>query len=98
MEVLHSRCCGIDIREVWASPMWRWRVREFIGAPVWNLLEGQFDLLLANATHMRNVPGRKTDIKDCEWIAQLLKHGLLKPKFCAQYGVTRLAGTQPGSH
>jgi hypothetical protein len=40
--------------------------------PVWNLLEGQFDLLLANATHMRNVPGRKTDIKDSEWIAQLL--------------------------
>jgi transposase len=49
--------------------------------PVWNLLEGQFDLLLANATHMRNVPGRKPDIKDSEWIAQLLQHGLLKPSF-----------------
>jgi hypothetical protein len=49
--------------------------------PVWNVLEGQFDLLLANATHMRNVPGRKTDIRDSEWIAQLLQHGLLKPSF-----------------
>jgi transposase len=49
--------------------------------PVWNLLEGQFDLLLANATHIKNVPGRKTDVKDSEWIAQLLQHGLLQPSF-----------------
>lgn len=49
--------------------------------PVWNLLEGQFELLLANATHIKNVPGRKTDVKDSEWIAQLLQHGLLKPSF-----------------
>ncbi|MGA7316866.1 MAG: IS110 family transposase [Silvibacterium sp.] len=49
--------------------------------PVWNLLEGQFDLLLANATHIKNVPGRKTDVKDSEWIAQLLQHGLLRPSF-----------------
>jgi len=49
--------------------------------PVWNLLEGQFELLLANATHVKNVPGRKTDVKDSEWIAQLLQHGLLKPSF-----------------
>ena len=42
--------------------------------PVWNLLEGQFELLLllANATHVKNVPGRKTDVKDSEWIAQLI--------------------------
>jgi transposase len=44
-------------------------------------LEGQFELLLANATHVKNVPGRKTDVKDSEWIAQLLQHGLLKPSF-----------------
>ena len=49
--------------------------------PLWNLLEGQFELLLANATHVKNVPGRKTDVKDSEWIAQLLQHGLLKPSF-----------------
>jgi transposase len=49
--------------------------------PIWNLLEGQFELLLANATHVNNVPGRKTDIKDSEWIAQLMQHGLLKPSF-----------------
>jgi transposase len=49
--------------------------------PVWNLLEGQFELLLANATHVKNVPGRKTDVKDSEWIAQLMQHGLLKPSF-----------------
>jgi transposase len=44
-------------------------------------LEGQFELLLANATHVKNVPGRKTDVKDSEWIAQLMQHGLLKPSF-----------------
>ena len=49
--------------------------------PVWNLLEGQFELLLANATHVKNVPGRKTDVKDSEWIAQLMQHRLLKPSF-----------------
>ena len=37
--------------------------------PVWNLLEGQFTLLLVNAQHMKQVPGRKTDVRDCEWIA-----------------------------
>jgi len=49
--------------------------------PVWNLLEHQFTLLLANARHMKAVPGRKTDVKDCEWIADLLRHGLLQPSF-----------------
>jgi transposase len=49
--------------------------------PIWNLFEGQFELLLANATHVKNVPGRKTDVKDSEWIAQLMQHGLLKPSF-----------------
>lgn len=49
--------------------------------PVWNILEGAFDVLLVNAHHMKQVPGRKTDIKDCEWIAELLQHGLLKRSF-----------------
>jgi transposase len=47
--------------------------------PVWNLLEGRFDLMLVNARHIKQVPGRKTDVKDAEWIAQLLQHGLLSP-------------------
>jgi len=49
--------------------------------PVWNVLEGHFPLLLANPYHMRNIPGQKTDQKDCEWISDLLAHGLLKPSF-----------------
>jgi transposase len=49
--------------------------------PVWNLLEARFELLLVNAQHIKAVPGRKTDIKDAEWIADLLRHGLLKPSF-----------------
>ncbi len=49
--------------------------------PVWNILESGFELLLANARDMKNVPGRKTDVKDCQWIAQLLQHGLLKASF-----------------
>jgi Transposase. len=47
--------------------------------PVWNILEGQFTVVLANAQHIKNVPGRKTDQKDAEWIAQLLQYGLLRP-------------------
>lgn len=49
--------------------------------PVWNVLEGSFELLLANAQHIKAVPGRKTDVRDCEWIADLLRHGLLRPSF-----------------
>jgi len=119
MEVLHARCCGIDIhkksitvcvliRESGRKEQKHLRefgtmTSEILGCtdwlrelgvthvamestgvywrPVWNLLEGQFDLLLANATHIKKVPGRKTDVKDSEWIAQLLQHGLLQPSF-----------------
>jgi transposase len=49
--------------------------------PIWNLLEGQFELLLVNAQHVKQVPGRKTDVKDCEWLADLLRHGLLRASF-----------------
>jgi transposase len=49
--------------------------------PVFNLLEGSFKVLLVNAAHIKAVPGRKTDVKDCEWIADLLAHGLLKGSF-----------------
>jgi transposase len=49
--------------------------------PVYNLLEDRFQLLLANARHIKAVPGRKTDVRDCEWLADLLRHGLLQPSF-----------------
>jgi len=49
--------------------------------PVWNLLEGRVELMLVNAREVKQVPGRKTDVKDCQWIAQLLSCGLLKPSF-----------------
>lgn len=49
--------------------------------PVFNLLEDSFEVLLVNARHMKTVPGRKTDVKDCEWLAELLEHGLLRPSF-----------------
>ena len=46
--------------------------------PIFNILEATFELLLVNARHIKQVPGRKTDVKDCQWIAQLLQHGLLR--------------------
>lgn len=49
--------------------------------PVFNILEGEFEVVLSNAKHIKFVPGRKTDVKDAEWIADLLQHGLLKASF-----------------
>jgi transposase len=49
--------------------------------PVWHLLEEHFELVLANAQHIRNVPGRKSDVNDAAWIADLLAHGLIRASF-----------------
>ena len=49
--------------------------------PIWNLLEDRFALVLANAGHIKAVPGRKTDVKDAEWIAELLRHGLIRGSY-----------------
>jgi transposase len=119
MEVLHERCCGIDVhkRSLTACVLTpgaggrpRKEVRTFAtmtadlealagwlaergvthvalestGAfwkPVWNVLEGRCSLLLANAQHVKRVPGRKTDVGDAEWLADLLRHGLLRGSF-----------------
>lgn len=118
MEVVHKRCCGLDVhkRVVVACIMIREEgkvtkeIRSFgtmtsdlltlhdwlkaygithvamestgvYWKPVYNLLEDDFKILLVNAAHVKNVPGRKTDVKDCEWIADLLSHGLLKGSF-----------------
>lgn len=119
MQVVYSRCCGLDIhkdqvtacvlilgddgrrevrtrefrtywKELQRLKLWLYANKvmhvamESTGVywkPVWHVLEGHFPLLLANPYHMHNIPGRKTDQKDSEWIADLLAHGLLKASF-----------------
>ena len=49
--------------------------------PVWHILEGHFVLILANAAHVKNVPGRKSDVNDATWLADLLAHGLIRSSF-----------------
>jgi transposase len=49
--------------------------------PIWNLLEASFELVLCNAREVKQVPGRKTDVKDCQWLSQLMQYGLLKASF-----------------
>lgn len=49
--------------------------------PIWNVLEEELALMLVNAQHMKGAPGRKTDMKDAEWIAELVQHGLLSKSF-----------------
>ena len=58
--------------------------------PVFNILEHNFEVLLVNAQHIKVVPGRKTDIKDLEWIAELLRHGLLRASFVPPLGQREL--------
>jgi hypothetical protein len=49
--------------------------------PVFNILEGHLSVLLVNARHINAVPGRKTDVHDCEWLVDLLRHGLVRASF-----------------
>ena len=58
--------------------------------PVWYLLEDHFELVLANAQHVRNVPGRKTDVNDAMWIADLLAHGLIRSSFVPPVRIQQL--------
>ena len=58
--------------------------------PVYNILENNFELLLINAQHIKAVPGRKTDVNDAEWIAELLRHGLLRASFVPPLGQREL--------
>ncbi len=120
MQVLYSRCCGLDVHKASVTACCRWKsgtgeaeieIRRFgtytenlralskwlkgheveqvamestgsYWRPVWNQLESDgIPLLLANAHHIKNVPGRKTDVKDPEWISDLLMHGLIRPSF-----------------
>jgi transposase len=58
--------------------------------PVWHILEGHFELVLANAAHVKNVPGRKTDVNDATWLADLLAHGLIRASFVPPAAVQEL--------
>jgi len=58
--------------------------------PVWHVLEGRFELVLANAMQVRNMPGRKSDVNDATWIAELLAHGLIRPSFVPPAPVQQL--------
>ena len=119
MELMHRRCCGLDVHKETVVACLRLvcdgqvttevrtfqtttadllRLSEWLAAngcthvameatgvywkPVWHILDdGEFTLLLANAAHVKNVPGRKTDVNDATWLAELLAHGLLRASF-----------------
>jgi len=68
---LREAGCTIVAMEA-TGPYWK---------PVWHVLESDFELVLANAAHIHNVPGRKNDVNDARWIAQLLAHGLIRSSF-----------------
>lgn len=58
--------------------------------PIFNVFEGDFEVILVNAQHVKNVPGRKTDVKDSEWLCKLLKCGLLSKSFIPPKAIVRL--------
>lgn len=58
--------------------------------PVLNILEGALEVWLANATEVKNLPGRKTDVKDCEWLGDLMRHGLIRRSFVPEQGTYEL--------
>jgi transposase len=66
--------------------------------PVFNILEGTCEVILVNAQHVKAVPGRKTDVKDAAWLAELLQHGLLRASFIPPGGPagTGLTGANAG--
>src|ERR1035441_535742 len=119
MELLHRRCCGLDVHKETVVACLRLvsdgkvttevrtfktttadllHLSEWLAAngcthvameatgvywkPVWHILDdGEFALVLANAAHVKNVPGRKTDVNDAIWLAELLAHGLIRASF-----------------
>jgi transposase len=122
MELLHRRCCGLDVRKETVAACLRLvsdgkvttEVRTFQTATAdllrlsewlavngcthvameatgvyWKLVwhipdDGEFELVLANAAHVKNVPGRKTDVNDAMWLAELLAHGLIRASFAPE--------------
>lgn len=127
MEVIHSRCAGLDVHKQTVVACVRiadngaplQEVRTFATTtsgllaladwlesfavkhvameatgvywkPVWHILEGHFELVLANAAHVKNLPGRKTDVNDAMWLADLLAHGLIRASFVPPVAVQEL--------
>ena len=126
MQVLYTRCAGLDVHKDTivacvrcVSPPLHQEVRSFgtttaellkladwladhgcthvameatgvYWKPVWHVLESEFELVLANAAHIRNVPGRKTDVNDAMWIADLLAHGLIRSSFVPPQAIQQL--------
>ena len=75
-----------------ASDARRYGVERGYWRPLFNALEGRgVELLVVNARHVKAVPGRKTDVKDAEWLADLLRHGLLKASFVPDRSPKRAA-------
>jgi transposase len=66
--------------------------------PIFHLLEGDFEVVLVNAQHMKAVPGRKTDVKDAEWITDLLQHGELSASFIPTSRATGRARSDADTH
>ena len=127
MEVVYSRCAGLDVHKKLIVACVRLidggriiRTKERFGAttaelmrlaawmtehqvthaamestgvywkPVWHVLERDFQLILANAQHVKAVPGRKSDMSDAEWLAELLAHGLIRGSFVPPDGIQEL--------
>jgi hypothetical protein len=68
--------------------------------PVWHVLEGHFELVLANAAHVKSMPGRKTGVNDAMWLADLLAHGLSPVSahvVVAEIGIDTSASPPPGT-
>jgi hypothetical protein len=70
--------------------MWQWKAPVDTGNRSTTFLENNIEVLLVNAQHIKHVPGRKTDVKDSEWIAELRRHGLLKASFIPPVGQREL--------
>ena len=88
LEALRDWLCEAGVTHVGMgehgqSPNWR---------PVYAVLEEHFELIVGNARHIRNVPGRKTDVKDSEWIADLVRHGLIAKSFVPPPPLRELRG------
>lgn len=79
-----------DYLESWGVTHVAMEATAVLWKPVWNILEGRFTLLLVNPRHLKKVPGRKTDVSDAEWIAQLLHCGLLRGSFVPPRAIRQL--------
>src|SRR3974390_312012 len=133
MELLHRRCCGLDVHKETVVACLRLlcdgkvttevrtfqtttadllRLSEWLAMnecthvameatgvywkPVWRILDdGEFALVLANAAHVKNVPGRKTDVNDAMWLADLLAHGLIRASFVPPLAVPEVRTLTP---